>query len=385
MSSKFTALALTLLFAAAPAARAIPDVVTYAARVENTAGPFSGTASVTFELFGQATGGARLWTESLASVVVVGGDLVHDLGSITPFSDAVLERDVLFLQVTLDGETVEPRASFGAVPYALHTEKAVVAANADRLGGQAPASFRFTAAASGGLTVTDNAFSIAPGAVTTARLADGAVTSEKVASGAVGSAQLADASVGEAKLANSAVTASKLASAAVSTAQLADASVTEAKLANNAVTTAKLVTNAVTSAVIGDGQVNTVDLANVAVTNAKVADGAVTGAKIASRTVATSNIAFGAVTGSELANSAVSSAKLSGPTEVFRQPLACGGNLQQGTTGCRALMCNVVVSRDQFNTILDVTERFFNCAGNCTATTSATCSVTSRAGFIVAN
>ena len=114
---------ISLMLVVAAPALALPDVVTYAARVENDAGVFSGTVAVTFQLFDASEVGNQLWSESVASTVVVAGDLVHELGSIEPLDSTVIERDDLFLAVTINGDTLSPRVALRAVPYALRARR----------------------------------------------------------------------------------------------------------------------------------------------------------------------------------------------------------------------------------------------------------------------
>ena len=189
------ALALLALIVATPA-MAIPDVVTWAARVENDAGAFNGNLTVTFELFDVLTAGTSLWSETVASAIVVDGDLVHDLGSIEVLDDALIDRDNLFLQVTMNGDVLAPRSALRAVPYALRAENAATAelanqaTDATKLGGFAPATFQFRAASGGGLALTGTEFAIAAASVTTARIADGAVTTAKIGAGAITSSHM---------------------------------------------------------------------------------------------------------------------------------------------------------------------------------------------------
>lgn len=192
------ALALLALIVATPA-MAIPDVVTWAARVENDAGPFNGNMTVTFELFDVLSAGTSLWSETVASAVVVDGDLVHDLGSIEVLDDALIDRDNLFLQVTMNGDVLAPRSALRAVPYALRAENAANAETADlatratdatKLGGLAPASFQFRAASGGGLSLAGTEFAIAAASITSARIADGAVTTAKIAADAITSSHM---------------------------------------------------------------------------------------------------------------------------------------------------------------------------------------------------
>lgn len=350
------ALALATAFVAMPAA-AIPDVVSYAARVENDAGPFDGTAAVTFRIFGAATGGTALWTENVASAVVVDGDLVHDLGSVAPLDDALLDRDALFLEVTFNGETLTPRVAINAAPFALRArdaEVAEIAVDAEQLGGRAASTYQFTAATGGGLTLNGTSFAIATGGVNASHIADG--------------------TVGAAELANSAVGSAKLAAAAVTTAILADLAVATAKLADGAVTLAKLAANSVDGAKIVDGSVGNADLANGAVTSAKLASGAVSGAAILDNSVTAADIAINAITSSELGTGAVTAAKLSNGVPLFELAPECGSGLTTKTT-CVTVACGERITRDAFNTILDVDTQFKDCANNCTRTSPDTCNV----------
>ncbi len=317
---------LALMFAAAPAA-ALPDVVTYSARVENDAGPFNGTASIAFQLFDAATAGSELWTESVASIVVVDGDLVHDLGSVEPLDDSVIERDDLFLAVTINGDALEPRVAIRAVPYALKAREAeslgglsssdvatdveVAAAVAGRVVDFSqltgvPVGFAdsvdndtiATAAAGGGLSVVSGAFSIANDGVTLARLAD--------------------SSVGSAEVVNETLTSLDLASGAVG----------NSELGTDAVTSAKIAVGAVTASDVLDGTLTKLDVARLALVQA---------------------------------------------------PVDCNSQLiiddnEDGTASCRSVMCGVSAGLPLF----------FDCGGTCDAPTSRSCSFSRNlAGFLL--
>ena len=245
---KNTILALVAVVASAPAA-AIPDVVGYAARVENDAGPFDGTVSVAFQLFDAPTGGALLWSENVASLVVIDGDLVHDLGSVEPLDDSVLARDDVFLAVTLNGDTLSPRAPIRAVPFALKARDAEtlgglsaddVATDAELAGLNfgnlpgVPAAFAdgvdndtvATVAAGGGLKVAANAFSIDVNGVTLERLADNSVNSNKVVDGSIQGSDIKDGSVANVDIATNAVTSDKIASGTIVEADLSGSTTT---------------------------------------------------------------------------------------------------------------------------------------------------------------
>jgi hypothetical protein len=354
MKTMITALVAVVAALGSSTSAALPEVVTYAARIENDAGAFNGTLTVTFQLFDASTAGALLWGENVASSVVVDGDLVHDLGSIEPLDDTVLERDSLFLAVTINGDTLEPRVALRAVPYALKALEAERAGDAETLAGLSaddvatdvevaaavaarvvtfaqlagvPAGFAdnvdndtiATAAAGGGLKATANAFSIDNNGVTLARMADSAV----------GSAEVLDQSLGQADLAPDSVSTSELAAGAVTLTEMA--------------------LNSVDSFRVVDSSLTAQDLAPNSVGNSELLDNSVTATKISGILV-----------------------------PVFERGDGCGGGLQIGSASCKTVACGTDVDRDQFNVILDVDTIFFDCSGRVCSpaqTSAATCTV----------
>ena len=371
---KFPVLATALSLLVAGAAQAVPDVVSYAARVENDAGLFTGTVSATFQLFAASTGGTELWSENAASIVVIGGDLVHDLGSIEPLDDTVLAGDNLFLQVTINGDVLEPRAAIRAVPFALLAKNAEVAAravvadsadSADRLGGQSPSSFQFTAGANGGLALAGTAFSIAPNGVTADRIAAAAVSLAKMAANSVDGSKIVDGAVSLAKMAANSVDGSKI----------FDSAVTLAKLAANSVDGSKIV----------DGSVGGDDLGAGSVTSAKIATGAVGTAQILDLSVFNADIANNSISSTKIASNAVTADKINGTLiALFSRPVGCGGGLQVGDATCTTEVCSEVLSRDGFNVLLDVDVVFRSCDGTCPSTnlTTTACAVTAAGNLL---
>ena len=389
---KFPVLATTLSLLVAGAAHAVPDVVSYAARVENDAGLFSGTVSATFQLFAASTGGTELWSENAASIVVIGGDLVHDLGSIEPLDDTVLAGGNLFLQVIINGDVLEPRAAIRAVPFALLAKNAEVAAravfadSADRLGGQSPSSFQFTAGANGGLALAGTAFSIAQNGVTADHIAAAAVSLEKMAANSVDGSKIVDGGVSLAKMAANSVEGSKIVDGAVSLAKMAANSVDSSKIVNGAVSLAKLAANSVDGSKIVDGSVGGNDLGAGSVTSAKIATGAVGTAQILDLSVINSDLANNSISSTKIAANAVTADKINGTLiPLFSRPTGCGGGLQVGNALCASLVCGEFVRRDSFNVILDVDVLFFSCAGGCpidNGTISNACPVTAAGNML---
>ena len=388
---KFPVLATALSLLVAGAAQAVPDVVSYAARVENDAGLFTGTVSATFQLFAASTGGTELWSENAASIVVIGGDLVHDLGSIEPLDDTVLAGDNLFLQVTINGDVLEPRAAIRAVPFALLAKnaevaaRAVVADSADRLGGQSLSSFQFTAGANGGLALAGTAFSIAPNGVTADRIAAAAVSLAKMAANSVDGSKIVDGAVSLAKMAANSVDGSKIFDSAVTLAKLAANSVDGSKIVNGAVSLAKLAANSVDGSKIVDGSVGGDDLGAGSVTSAKIATGAVGTAQILDLSVFNADIANNSISSTKIASNAVTADKINGTLiALFSRPVGCGGGLQVGDATCTTEVCSEVLSRDGFNVLLDVDVVFRSCDGSCPNTNLATtaCAVTAAGNLL---
>ncbi len=388
---KFPVLATALSLLVAGAAHAVPDVVSYAARVENDAGLFSGTVSATFQLFATRTGGTELWSENAASIVVIGGDLVHDLGSIEPLDDTVLARDDLFLQVTINGDVLEPRAAIRAVPFALLAKnaevaaRAVVADSADRLGGQSPSSFQFTAGANGGLALAGTAFSIAPNGVTADRIAAAAVSLAKMAANSVDGSKIVDGAVSLAKMAANSVDGSKIVDGAVSLAKLASNSVDSSKIVDGVVSLVKLASNSVDSSKIVDGSVANADIQGGAITSVKLATGAVGSTQIFDLSVGNADLASNAVSSTKIASNAVTADKINGTLiALFSRPVGCGGGLQVGDATCTTEVCSEVLSRDGFNVLLDVDVVFRSCDGTCPSTnlTTTACAVTAAGNLL---
>ncbi len=118
--------ALALLFAAAPAAAAVPQELPVQGTLYDASGtPVDGTLLVTFGLYEGRVGGDPVWTETRA-VGFEAGAFVAQLGEDVPLS-AVLFADhsSLWLGVQVEGDPFElPRFSLGMTPYAAYAERA---------------------------------------------------------------------------------------------------------------------------------------------------------------------------------------------------------------------------------------------------------------------
>jgi hypothetical protein len=126
-----TGLAVWILAVGAGAGAAVPGQVDFQGLLLDTSGqPATGSVDLDFTLFDAPAGGTALWSETLLDVPLVDGVYSVTLGATTPITPAVLGTGSLYLEIVVEGETLEPRRPLLAVPYAVR------AGDADTLGGQ---------------------------------------------------------------------------------------------------------------------------------------------------------------------------------------------------------------------------------------------------------
>ncbi len=105
----------------------IPRMLNYQGIITNDQGdPITqNELSVRFLIYPDSTGegpGTTLWTEVIEKDIV-DGELIHNLGSVIPFSDTLFTRfDTLWLEVQVDGESIEPRTRLLPSPFSLRVE-----------------------------------------------------------------------------------------------------------------------------------------------------------------------------------------------------------------------------------------------------------------------
>ncbi|NUN16567.1 MAG: collagen-like protein, partial [Myxococcales bacterium] len=117
---------------------AIPTAVSFVGELKAINGvPFGGTVDTTVAIFPAAADGTPVWSEDLGTVVVDGGRFEVVLGTVDPvvFETALSASDDLWIEFTLNGETLEPRQKILAVPFAL------LAGDSERLGGLEPSDY----------------------------------------------------------------------------------------------------------------------------------------------------------------------------------------------------------------------------------------------------
>jgi hypothetical protein len=169
--------------------------INYQGRLANSSGiPINDTMTLQFAFYDSNVDGELLWgPETHPNVPVSDGLFSVALGGQTSggVPTDVLVGDI-WLEITVDGETLSPREQLRAVPYAMQAGVA--------------------------LTVPDGAIGteqITYGAITSDSIADNAVKSGEIATGAVGSDEVADNSLTSSDLAANSVKSSEIASGAV--------------------------------------------------------------------------------------------------------------------------------------------------------------------------
>lgn len=122
---------LTLILSSAPA-RAVPPLMNYQGYLTDNAGaPRTGAFPMTFALFANPTGGSSVWSESYASISVSAGVFSVLLGEATALPwGTLLTGNMLWLETTVDGNTLSPRRPIVSVPYAFRAGVADSAAKA---------------------------------------------------------------------------------------------------------------------------------------------------------------------------------------------------------------------------------------------------------------
>jgi hypothetical protein len=91
-----------------------------------------GTYSMTFSLWDAPSDGGQLWGPEGQDVDVSDGFFAVILGRTDPISGSVLQT-ATYLEIVVEGETLEPRQQLASVPFALQAEEA---ANADTVDGR---------------------------------------------------------------------------------------------------------------------------------------------------------------------------------------------------------------------------------------------------------
>lgn len=148
---------------ASTGAAAVPDTFMYVGALDQDGVPATGTFSVTFQMFNDASAGDVVFAETVVSLDVVDGALIHELGASpsNPLEDAELDGE-LFISVIVNGTALEPRVPLRSVPFSAVSE------NAQALGGLPSADYlrRSELVAGDGIDVDGGTISVANDGIT---------------------------------------------------------------------------------------------------------------------------------------------------------------------------------------------------------------------------
>lgn len=100
-----------------------PEILRYQGRLVDGNTLVNDTLPMSFKLFNSTSGGSLLYEDS-SSVLVVDGLYATYIGddTVTGSLTDALTNAAVFLEVTIDGETLSPREQLTSVPYALNTK-----------------------------------------------------------------------------------------------------------------------------------------------------------------------------------------------------------------------------------------------------------------------
>lgn len=362
----------------AAGAAAAPQIILYQGRLTDTSGaPRTGTASLVFALYGDATGGAALWNEAHTAVPLTDGSFSLFLGSINSFPVNAWSLGERYLGISVDGQgEMIPRLRLASVPFALE---------ATRLGGRTAADFEPAGAAAiaaagvqsqlqgsdgnppnqgsnqvswnnlygvptgladgvdegvtahsqlNGLELNDHP-QYALGAVLQATDGSppnlgsnrvhwdnlGAVPAPLVA-GKLPRGWLEDAAVDSSKVANGGLAARNIRAGSITADRLAPGAIGSAQIADASLPATKLVPSSVTGTQIQNGSVAGVDIQDESVTSNDIANGTILGLDMAVGTVTGTQVQDGTLTGNDLQDASLSGADLADSTLTGTKLLA---------------------------------------------------------------
>jgi hypothetical protein len=115
-------------------ALAAPSTTAFTARLSNSSGPITGAVTLGFRILDAPTGGTAMWAETHNGVTAQDGLVFVALGSESGngLDSSVFTGGAMYLEITVNGELMNPRLPIVSVPYAIS------AASAERLGSLRP-------------------------------------------------------------------------------------------------------------------------------------------------------------------------------------------------------------------------------------------------------
>lgn len=334
------------LVVAACVAAAVPDVIVLSGHLARNGENVDGTVSAEFALFDAAEDGRAVASVS-DDLVVVDGVFVAELAGVI---DDVAALDAVFVEVSVDGETLQPRLRIGTVPFAAKAGAVdfadITGVPADLLDGDDVTVTNADLTIASPFGLQGRTLILLNNAVQGDALADNAVRNEKIVAGAITSS----------KIATDAVRAEHIASNAVGTDELQNNSINSSKYQANSIPRGALQGGVVSSNEVEDNSLNVNDIGNDAVGPAELQNGAVSNNKLQIDAVRRANLQ-----GTEV--------------EVFVvDNAACEGTGNFSRAGqCRTRVCGINSGNLQF----------LDCNGTCNQSAPAACNLSGRVGLLL--
>lgn len=114
------ALCALTLWAGPGYAQSFPNKINFQGRITDSAGSLINTPqNLTFKIYGAATGGSAVWTETQTGVTVSSGLFAAALGAVNPLPPTVFASSGTYLEITVGSNVLSPRKLLTmASPYA---------------------------------------------------------------------------------------------------------------------------------------------------------------------------------------------------------------------------------------------------------------------------
>ena len=119
----------------------VPSTLSFTARLvdDKSDAALTGTHSVVFSMFDAETAGHQVWTETHQVDVAPDGLVFVTLGDTTALDGHVFDGTDRWVEISVDGTTMDPRIVIDSVPYAV---RSTAASNADAVGGKTADQFQ---------------------------------------------------------------------------------------------------------------------------------------------------------------------------------------------------------------------------------------------------
>jgi hypothetical protein len=137
---------------------AVPGTINFQGTLtDSTGNPITAIYDMQFALFADSTGGSSLWSETHTSVEVNHGLFRVLLGNVTSFPDTLFDGRALWLETTVESQTLAPREIMVSVPYGFKSKIADFAFEADSATHAIYADTASLALSTGAITHADTA------------------------------------------------------------------------------------------------------------------------------------------------------------------------------------------------------------------------------------